>query len=264
MVVALSSEAKPLIEYYGLTLLENRGFSVYGNDHFRLVVTGMGKVRAAAGTAYLASLSRDQDDPWLNVGIAGHRHLPIGTATFAHKITDQATGRSWYPPQIIRIPGKGAHVTTYDQPVSSYPEVEVCEMEAAAFYAVATRFSSAELVQCWKIISDNSLNHVADLNAERVTHLLADHVEDIDGIARALRRLRGDGKQFCKEINVKQYYDQWHFTVTQRVQLQEVLRKISILGPVEMLEAKRWQHCDCAKNVLAELHRYLNSLPVTL
>ncbi|MDJ0955569.1 MAG: hypothetical protein QNI91_01850 [Arenicellales bacterium] len=189
-VVALASEARPLIEYYKLSLLHHtHGFRIFAAENVRLVITGVGKVPAAAGTAYLAGFDPHLDQVWLNIGIAGHRSLDAGTATFALKITDQATGRSWYPPQTVDMPGMGAHVTTYDTPIVSYPVDIVCEMEASAYYSVATRFSSGEFVQCYKIISDNISTSVSDLTAGNVASLVSDHVNDIDDIAQSLQGL---------------------------------------------------------------------------
>ena len=80
-VVALASEAKPLISHYGLTLQSHRrGFPLYAGTDLRLVVTGIGRVRVAAGTAFLAGSNSDASGPWLNIGIAGHR-LHLGQET---------------------------------------------------------------------------------------------------------------------------------------------------------------------------------------
>lgn len=190
LVVALPSEARPLIKFYDLEVRPGaRGFPVYAKDDLRLVVTGVGKIQAAAGTAYLAGFEQNQGRSWLNVGIAGHCSLPTGTVTFAHKITDYATNRSWYPPKIIDMPGAGAHITTYDHPVADYPTSVVCEMEAAAFYSVATRFSSGELVQCCKIISDNTLFHANGLTPDLIEDLISAHIQSVDSVVQALRSL---------------------------------------------------------------------------
>lgn len=266
LVVALASEARPLIDYYGLTLQCGvRAFPIYAKDNLRLVVTGIGKVQAAAGTAYLAGFDLNQHRPWLNVGIAGHRNLPTGTATFAHKITDHATKRSWYPPQVTNMPGTGVHITTYDQPVSDYPESLVCEMEAAAFYSVASRFSSGELVQCCKVISDNALSHVTDITPDLVKELIGNQLNAISRSVQALSDLSGGFARYDdSQIDVDQYYKYWHFTAAQKVQLREALRKVLVRGSVQMLNVGHWRHCQNAKTVLVELDQYLQSLAVSL
>ena len=262
-VVALPSEAKPLISHYRLTLQPHgRGFPLYVGTHLRLVVTGMGKVQVAAGTAFLAGINASHSGPWLNIGIAGHRSLPVGTATYASKITDQASGRSWYPPQIVNMPGTAAHVVTSDRPVLDYPESVVCEMEAAAFYATATRFVSGELVQCCKIISDNARTDIADITPDSTAELIGDHREDIDRAVQALRGLADQNSVHATDL--EQFCARWHFTATQKVQLCDALHKASVRGAKEMMEVGRWLYCRSAKCVLAEMDRCLQSLPVTL
>ena len=264
-VVALASEARPLIEHYKLSLLRHAyGFRIYAADTVRLVVTGIGKVNAAAGTAYLAGFNPQLGQVWLNIGIAGHRSLDVGTATFALKVTDQATGRNWYPPQAVDIPGVGVHVTTYDTPMVSYPVELVCEMEASAYYSVATRFSSGEVVQCYKIISDNESSSVSELTAGTVTSLVSDHVNTIDGIAQSLQGLAKQLPRFGLQLELDQFVERWHFTVAQQVQLRDMLRKARARDAMEALGMERWRHCDSASHVLSEIELYLGSLPVRL
>ena len=265
-MVALTSEARPLIEHYKMSLLQNaHGFQLYTRDSMRLVITGMGKVHAAAGTAYLASFDPHSRRAWLNVGIAGHHSLAEGTFTFAQKITDQATKKSWYPPQIIGIPGVGAHITTYDEPVTSYPGETVCEMEASAYYAVATRFSPGEVVQCCKIISDNRLIKTSDLTPQRVEQLVGEHVGEVDSLIQSLSELAKDLVRCDQDQpELLQFIERWHFTISQKVQLREALRKLMARNAEKMLQVEQWQHCGSAKHVLSEIERYLKSQPVTL
>lgn len=264
-VAALASEARPLIEHYKLSSLQRaHGFRIYSSDVTRLVVTGVGKVNAAAGTAYLAGFDPHGDQAWLNIGIAGHRSLDVGTATFALKITDQATGRNWYPPQTLDMPGVGAHVTTYDTPKVSYPEEIVCEMEASAYYSVATRFSSGEVVQCYKIISDNKATSVSELTAGNVARLISDHVNEIDDIAQSLQDLTDQLPRSEGQYQFDQFVERWHFTVSQQVMLREAIRKARARQAEGILDAEQWKHCSSAREVLSDIDIHLKSLPVTL
>ena len=264
-VVALASEARPLIEHYKLSLLQRaHGFRIYSSDTARLVVTGVGKVNAAAGTAYLAGFDRHGDQAWLNIGIAGHRSLGAGTATFALKITDRATGRSWYPPQMLDMPGLGMHVTTYDSPMVSYPVEMVCEMEASAYYSVATRFSSGEVVQCYKIISDNETTSVSALTAGNVACLISDHVNEIVGIAQSLHDLAGQLPRSEGQHQFDQFVERWHFTVSQQVMLRDAIRKARARRAEGILDTEQWKHCRSAREVLSDIDIHLKSLPVAL
>ena len=72
IVVALPAEARPLLDHFRLRDKQhNTAFPIYRNTDMALIVSGPGKVAAAAATALLAG---NRDTPatsaWLNVGIA--------------------------------------------------------------------------------------------------------------------------------------------------------------------------------------------------
>ena len=85
LVVALSAEARPLIEHYRLERdSEARAFKVFRRDDVALVVAGLGKVAAAAATSFLhLAAGGGRNAVWLNVGIAGHGSRAVGEAVLA-------------------------------------------------------------------------------------------------------------------------------------------------------------------------------------
>ena len=74
-VVALKSEAKPIISYFELDHQSgNNIFPIYRNDKLghSLIISGVGQINAAAATTYLASESGAPPwAAWINLGIAG-------------------------------------------------------------------------------------------------------------------------------------------------------------------------------------------------
>jgi len=190
LVVALKSEAAPLVRHYGMSRdRDASGFRVYATDDMRLVVTGVGKMNAAGGVAYLGGRDSASGRAWLNVGLAGHECLAVGTGTVAHKITDRMHGRSWYPIHVEDFPGISAHVVTDDRAIAEYPPSAVCDMEAAAFYAMARRFSGGELIQCYKVVSDNAASGIATVSATLARDLIGDNLKNIDAIVSRLSDL---------------------------------------------------------------------------
>lgn len=189
LVVALGSEADPLVRHFGMSRDRKAGecgFHVYRGNDMHLVVTGVGKLNAAGGTAYLGGRNPGSGQAWLNVGLAGHRCLTPGTGTVALKITDRSNNRSWFPPRIDNLPDIGVHVMTYDHATTDYPPSTVCEMEAAAFYSIAIRFCSVELVQCYKVISDNAATGIAGVSPALAQQLIGDNLQHIDGLVSQL------------------------------------------------------------------------------
>ncbi|NUM40448.1 MAG: nucleoside phosphorylase, partial [Leptospiraceae bacterium] len=52
--VALRSEAEPIIENFQLKLEDTKNrFSIYSSDRIKLIITGVGKINSAIGTAIL-------------------------------------------------------------------------------------------------------------------------------------------------------------------------------------------------------------------
>jgi len=139
IVVANGLEAKALVKM--LELERNHAsaeFVEYSNpSKLRLLVSGIGKEAVAAAVTYLGEQQVSDDGEiraWLNIGIAGHRDAPLGSAWLGNKITDQSSGASAYPPQLIEGFEVGS-VVTVDEPENSYPLDSAYEMEASAFYA---------------------------------------------------------------------------------------------------------------------------------
>ena len=94
IVTALDSEARPLLDQYRLRASANSGpFRLYGNDNILLIVSGIGRVNAAAASAYLAALAGPGVHSWLNIGIGGQRDYVLGSAWLASCICFSVKGR---------------------------------------------------------------------------------------------------------------------------------------------------------------------------
>ncbi len=69
-VLDLPSEARPLLTYFVLQKLDSStDFPLYEKDGLRLIVTGIGKIAAAAATAYLHALRPTTPAVWFNIGV---------------------------------------------------------------------------------------------------------------------------------------------------------------------------------------------------
>jgi hypothetical protein len=177
-VVAIAAEARPLVSHYRLRPVAG-DFQMYEGDDVALVVSGIGKAAAAAATSYLhTSVGEPVNGVWFNVGIAGHRDRDVGEAFLAHEIRDEASGKIWHP----RIPDAHARtipVITVDKWEMSFAAAGVYEMEAAGFYPSAIRFSLPQLVQCYKVISDNHSCSPLLLTVQRIDYLIDARINEI-------------------------------------------------------------------------------------
>jgi nucleoside phosphorylase len=227
---ALPCEAKPLVEHFNLkkdTTIQP--FAVYLNHDTCLTVTGLGKSAMAAGVAYTQALFGSIEHPVLvNIGIAGHIDHAVGSLFLIDKITDVDSQKSYYPPLVFTPPCPTANIKTVSRPQLNYDLQHLCDMEASAFYETAVRFSSGELVQCLKVISDNELSPAENIQPKQVSSLIASHVLTVETILAELRRLAELVSTQEPEL-FEQLIQKYHFTASERGQLKSLLSRWNVV-----------------------------------
>jgi hypothetical protein len=267
-VVALQAEARPLAERFGFEpLSESHAFHVYRGERGWAIVAGTGKAAAAAATAYLHLLSGGEPGQvWLNVGIGGHSQRPVGDAFIAHKIQDGASGVSWYPPLVVDLPCPAAPVLTVERVEEEYTPLWVHDTEAAGFYPTACRFSTSELVQCFKIISDNpEVTLERSPSSSFVERLIRDNLDRIEsfgnallGLARELAALAADPPGY-REILAR-----WPFTLAEQRRLRRLLERLAVLAPLADPRASLGPAAKRGRDVLSALETRLSEIPIVI
>lgn len=274
IVTALACEANPIIQRYGLKRSPcTGGFPVYESDSLKLIISGMGKFASAAAVGYLqsslqgdAAKTRRETAPhlWLNVGIAGHKTMALGTALLAHKISDPAAQLCFYPCFTFNVPCVTTQIITVDRTQTQYSDDAVYDMEALGFFAAAVRFTSCEQIHCLKIISDNeSMSH------EMVTKKLG---EELVANQLSLVDVLLNEFQSIQEITDKMYTlpQEYHllthtfrFTVTQQNQLKRLLRRWQVLKSCLLSEELEITQFKNAKQLLTAIEVRLQSMEIT-
>ena len=191
LVVALPAEAQPITRLFKLRRsLPDRGFPLYRRDHLSLVVSGPGKLAAAAATAWLgAMLGAPGEAVWLNLGITGHSRRPLGQALLARRVIDAGSGRSWDPPIPFPPPLETETLVTLDRPGERYDPRGAVDMEASGFVTAALRFAPPQLVHCMKVVSDNEASPVTNINGARVRQWIADRSAALEVLIDLLQGL---------------------------------------------------------------------------
>lgn len=261
---ALMAEAKPLVEYFGLKREDKSTvFSIYCSSKLVLIVSGVGAQNTIAAVAYVAGLFRQPGvDAWLNVGIAGHATMAIGAGAYVVKATRASDGQVWYPPQIAEMPGQPLELVTVDQMLSGYPEVAAVDMEAAEFINMASRFTAAELVQSYKIISDNEGAPVDIISAKSCRALISQHLQAVETAISELDSLALDlPNNATIDQTVAKFVGKIHFTASQRHQFSELLRRYKALGGESLQAEQQISQCGSAKLIIQTLERQLDPLP---
>jgi adenosylhomocysteine nucleosidase len=257
---ALPCEARPLIEHYRLKKdLSSHAFETYCNGRVCLTVTGIGKCAMAAGVAYTLARAGAIDKPvMLNVGIAGHADHDLGRAFLADKIIDSDTAKNYYPPLVFSPPCPVETVRTGSRPYLEYAEPHLYDMEASAFYETATRFSTGELIQCLKVVSDNRQTPAEQIQPKRVAEWIAAQLPVLDALLAELGRLQ-DSISLAEPRQFKSLVDRFHFTANERQQLRNQLLRWDCLTEGELLDVDQ-AGLRSGKEVLAWLARQIDSI----
>ncbi|TYP49222.1 5'-methylthioadenosine/S-adenosylhomocysteine nucleosidase [Thermosediminibacter litoriperuensis] len=164
IVTAFHTEAKPIIEHFGLKKITRPcRFQVFVGDNIVLVESGMSIVASAAATSFLLTeFGAGTRDVALNVGVCGakEKSLKKGDAILCHKIINHDTKRAFYPDIIVKHAMKEGVLETFSSPVDkgeyseSRIEGDVVDMEGAGFFEAASFFLPPHKIHCVKVVYD--------------------------------------------------------------------------------------------------------------
>ena len=144
------------------------------------IISGMGKLASAAASAWIAARYEDSASiAWINLGVAGAATYELGSIFALNQVIDAETGQRYYPAPGAASALPGCACLTLGQPSEDYHEKRLYDMEASGFMHSTLRFSSAELIQSIKVVSDNQL-HKTGKNRPAISALIHRHIELID------------------------------------------------------------------------------------
>lgn len=266
IICALKPEAAPLLVHFDLQRVSGPA-RIYSNPDrgISLTLSGIGASAAAEAVARTrARFNTDKTHAWLNLGIAGHTDLPLGQAALVNKVTDAASGRTWFPSRVFPITIPSCGLITLQQPDSNYGK-ELFDMECAGFFQAASGCATLELVQALKIISDNSETSMNEVDPALISRLLRQNlpvIEEIAGQLLALSRLLQDLNDPGPDL--PGIVERRHFTASQRLQLQYLLRKWRTLHPDDTSLTECSRQKKTAADVLRYLQEELDGTPIRL
>ena len=256
-ITALHCEAKPVIDFYRLKKSpSHRGFDLYQNDDMCLVVSGIGKTSAAAATAWVAALqSIHTSIAWVNLGIAGAANHDIGSAFWINKITCKSTQQHYYPVPTFTTGFNASACTTLDEASNVYHPETLFDMEASGFFSTATRFSSAELIHCLKIVSDNQ-NQQPGFDKAVISAQINRHIDSIDKFVKKIEMLN----QKCITLQISDtdwhsILDQARFSMTQQAQLKTVLGFLLSRDFDAETLCRQISGCSSSRDILKQLNQ---------
>lgn len=267
-VTALSHEAKPLYGKLNAKLLISKyGFKLYHTDdenklnNSALLVTGSGSNAMSSGLTWAQQYLPDIK-VFLNVGIAGHGSLTIGSNFLVSKVCDDNTGKCFYPHPIVKkhreIPF--SDLLTVAKPSDRYQPDLGYDMEASAFFETGRRFLNAEAVQSIKIVSDNTGFHFSQLTPKRVFDLIDNNSQLILSYSDLLLSvaLPNVCEFDCDLMNRIQ--SKWTVSVSNQVILQELLRSAVLLAPHSDNDFPQPQDSETLKQYLSFANNWIQSI----
>lgn len=236
---------------------------MYENAGIVVVVSGIGKVAMAGAVAYTMAQFGDSAQPvLLNLGVAGHRNQSIGSCFLADKIIDAETGRRFYPQLPFDLPCRTLPLKTLSKADAGYADDCLCDMEASAFYEIATKFGSGELIHCLKVVSDNAESPLENINEQSVAAWVEANLAVVEELIAALRRLRQSLPAADNDL-YRQLLGRFHFTASNAVKLQSLLHRCQLLaaeGSINFAEA----NAENARELLVWLESRLDKKPFYL
>lgn len=236
-------EAKPVIDFYHLKKShEDNAFDLYRGDNMACIVSGIGKLASAAATAWIAArYDSAASIAWMNLGIAGAATDQPGAIFALNQVIDADTGQRYYPAPGANSTLPGRACLTLSQASDDYHENTLFDMEASGYLYSALRFSSAELAQSIKIVSDNH-SHQTGKNRSLVSALIHQQIELIDQQATGLITLNQEiaaltiPTETWQQLNALAHFSQtqknrlrvlWRYLITRDFSSEQLIHKLS-------------------------------------
>jgi len=255
-VVALKVEAEIILDEYNMNFdPEFTLFQVFRNfDKTRwLILSGVGRHNSAAATTYLYMISKaSRSTCWINLGIAGSGKGHYGDLCLVNKISNNDSSNT-YPATMPKVTFHKMNLFTSDVPLTDYTLHELIDMEGSAFYDITNKLSGREFICLMKVISDGPNNDIEDLNKFKIRELINLNIANIKTIVSYYEKLSMDQYQIIQQPKIlSEILSQWHFSVSQKYQLENLIKRINTLSKDEEI-IKLIKDCKNSRSVITNL-----------
>ena len=255
-VVALKVEAEIILDEYNMNFdPEFTLFQVFRNfEKTRwLILSGVGRHNSAAATTYLYMISKaSRSTCWINLGIAGSGKGHYGDLCLVNKISNNDSSNT-YPATMPKVTFHKMNLFTSDVPLTDYTLHELIDMEGSAFYDITNKLSGREFICLMKVISDGPNDNIEDLNKFKIRELINLNIANIKTIVSYYEKLSMDQYQIIQQPKIlSEILSQWHFSVSQKHQLENLIKRINTLSKDEEI-IKLIKDCKNSRSVITNL-----------
>ena len=240
---AFYGECSGLIKHYNLKKRQTDKyyrFDVFENENqpVRIILTGQGSVMAAAAVSGAASFfGIKAEDAIINVGTCAGDYEP-GQVFICNKITEEATGRTFYPDMILRSSLPERELVTapvvirksiHEYANKDSHNMALYDMEAAAIYQAANLYVGPHRMGFVKVVSDNG--DIEGLTPDFIKGLMA---EAVDEIASYVDMFVADTHDMCRAEESTQFTNQLckdlHCSKVMENQVRQLIKYLSLEG----------------------------------
>ncbi len=240
---AFYGECSGLIKHYNLKKRQTDKyyrFDVFENENqpVRIILTGQGSVMAAAAVSGAASFfGIKAEDAIINVGTCAGDYEP-GQVFICNKITEEATGRTFYPDMILRSSLPERELVTapvvirksiHEYANKDSHNMALYDMEAAAIYQAANLYVGPHRMGFVKVVSDNG--DIEGLTPDFIKGLMA---EAVDEIASYVDMFVADTHDMCRAEENTQFTNQLckdlHCSKVMENQVRQLIKYLSLEG----------------------------------
>lgn len=231
MCTAMYSEAYPFIQKLNLKkdFLCHK-FQIFKNKEVVLIITGIGKIKAAIGVTYLFSkYNFKASDVLINIGVCGtnDKNIEIGTLFLVNKIIEEDTKKTFYPDMIFKNPFKETSIETCSLSEKNSDKKykgKLVDMEASAVYEAALMFMECHQIFFIKIVSDHLNNE--KLTKDLISKLIYDKSLQVLEWISSLKEVFTYDKSVLSKLEkekVKIISEKLKFSSTMKSQLKQIL-----------------------------------------
>ena len=251
LFTALYCEAHMLIQQFQLTKNpKNTWLQEFRNEAagITLIITGVGEIAAASAVGGVCAAYRPKrEDMLLNVGICAHTEESEGIF-LCNKITEQATGKTFYPDMLYRHEFREAAAVTGMQPWSretdgagpsagglgdlavTFPSGTLYDMEAAAVYQAGACFFGPHQMIFLKVVSDRgAAGAVSQKQTEQLMEKYRDPVVDYIRQIQVISE-KEIGTHDQEEAMLEQLCADLHCSRAMRDSMRQYIRYLTLAG----------------------------------
>lgn len=229
LTTATEVEARFAIQTLKLKKQQNPYCNIWKNEEIILVVSGIGKIKAASAIAYCFAITKPEIKAAINFGLAGHESLTPGTTFLAHKITNSSSKASYYPGISFSFEGITCNLTSFDLPYCSYELGGGYDMEGAAFFETCLNFLPLDLIHSLKTVSDSDEAPLKEkIDKDFFLSLMKNSFPILNNLISTLSSVKKN-LLVPPKIDFSFFTAGWSFTQSEKNILSDLLQRLMIL-----------------------------------